>query len=194
MLMQNPPRFLPLLTAIISDLDPYSVGHSERVARLAMQLARKAGFKDNTADMDEVELAGLMHDIGKIGIPESIRRMPGEYTFAERIIMRQHALIGVGYLEKANGSISPKVKAYVKHHHENWGGTGYPDRLQGDAIPIGARILRICDTYDALTHERGYRRAESNDSALQIMMDEQVRQPWADPELFRIFIAMKRDS
>lgn len=191
--MQNPPRFLPLLTAIIGDLDPYSIGHSERVTRLAMQLARKVGFKDTTQEMDEIELAGLMHDIGKIGVPESVRRNQGEYTFAERIVMKQHTLIGVHYLEKANGSISAKVKAYVKHHHEDWGGTGYPDRLQGEAIPLGARILRICDYYDAITHERGYRRAESNSSALRIMMDEQIRQVWADPNLFRIFLDTMKD-
>lgn len=191
--MQNPPRFLPLLTAIIGDLDPYGVGHSERVTRLSMQLARRAGFKDNTLEMDEIELASLMHDIGKIGIPESIRRMPGEYTFAERIIMKQHTLIGVQYLEKANGTISARVKLYVMHHHENWGGTGYPDRLRGEAIPLGARIIRICDTFDALTHERGYRRAKADKDAVQEMIDEQVRQPWADPNLFRLFLEMVKD-
>jgi putative nucleotidyltransferase with HDIG domain len=190
--MQNPPHFLPLLTSIIGTLDPYGVGHSERVARLAMQLARKAGVKDNTTEMDEIELSALMHDIGKIGIPESIRRMPGEYTFAERIIMKQHPIIGVEFLEKANGSISLNVKKDVKHHHEDWGGTGYPDRLQEDAIPFGARLLRICDFYDALTHQRGYRSPFPKETALQIMIDEQIRQVWADPNLFRLFMEMMK--
>lgn len=188
--MINPPRFLPLLTSIIGTLDPYGVGHSERVTRLAMQLARRTGLRDNTPEMDEIELAGLMHDIGKIGIPESIRRMPGKYTFTERIIMKQHPMIGIEFLEKANGSISPNVKLYVKHHHEDWGGTGYPDRLRGEAIPFGARILRICDFYDALTHERGYEPPLSEKDALQLMSDEQVQQVWADPELFRLFLEM----
>lgn len=192
--MINPPRFLPLLTSIIGALDPYGVGHSERVTRLAMQLARKIGIKDNTTEMDELELAGLMHDIGKIGIPESIRRMPGEYTFAERVIMRQHSIIGIEFLEKANGSISPNVKSYVKHHHEDWGGTGYPDRLRETAIPIGARLIRIADFYDAITHQRGYRPPYSRGEALQLMVDEQIRQPWADPELFRLFLEMMKNE
>lgn len=188
--MIDPPQFLPLLTSIIDVLDPYAVGHSERVTRMAMQLARRAGWKDNTPEMDELELACLMHDIGKIGIPESIRRMPGEYTFVERITMRQHPLIGVELLNKANGSISAKVKSYVLHHHEDWGGTGYPDRLREEAIPIGARIVRICDFYDAVTHERGYRPPKIKEMAIQLMTDEQVRQPWADPKLFELFIEM----
>lgn len=188
--MQNPPRFLPLLTSIIDAMDPYSVGHSERVARLAMQLARKAGIRDNTPEMDDIELASLLHDIGKIRVPEAIRRFPGEYMPAERIIMKQHPVFAMEFLEKANGSISPHAKLYVKHHHEDWGGTGYPDRLQGDAIPYGARLIRICDFFDARTHQRGYRPATPPDETLRVMMDEQVRQPWADPKLFRLFIEM----
>lgn len=192
--MQNPPRFLPLLISIIDALDPYGVGHSERVARLVMQLARKTGVRDNTPEMDEYELASLIHDLGKIRVPESIRRMPGEYTLAERVIMRQHPVFGVEFLEKANGSISPNVKLYVRHHHEDWGGTGYPDRLQGEAIPLGARLIRICDFYDAKTHQRGYRPATTKEETLRLMMDEQVRQPWADPNLFRLFLGMIADQ
>lgn len=191
--MQNPPRFLPLLTSIIGTLDPYGIGHSERVTRLSMQLARRAGMKDNTTEMDELELSSLLHDIGKIGIPESIRRMPGEYTFAERILMKQHPLIGVEFLEKANGSISPNVKKYVLHHHEDWGGTGYPDRLQGNDIPFGSRIIRICDFFDAMTHERGYKAPQSKSEAIRLMTDEQIRQVWADPDLLRLFMEMMLD-
>jgi len=189
--MIDPPRFLPLLTSIIGTLDPYGIGHSERVARLAMMLARRSGIRDNTTDMDELELAGLIHDIGKIGIPESIRRMPGEYTFAERIIMKQHPIIGVEFLEKVpNGGMSDNVKKIVKHHHENWGGTGYPDRLRENAIPLGARIIRICDFYDALTHERGYKPPQTKTEAIQTMVDEQIRQVWAEPNLLRLFMEM----
>jgi putative nucleotidyltransferase with HDIG domain len=191
--MQNPPRFLPLLISIIDAVDPYGVGHSERVARLVMKLARKAGVKDDTPEMDDLEMAALVHDIGKIRIPESIRRMPGAYTLAERVVMKQHATFGVEFLEKANGSISVDVRKSVMHHHEDWGGTGYPDRLQNDAIPLGARLIRICDFYDALTHQRGYRPPKTNEDALRYMMDEQVRQPWADPDLFRSFLEMMKE-
>lgn len=190
--MQNPPRFLPLLTSIIDAMDPHGVGHSERVSRLVLRLARRASIKDNTQEMDEFELASLMHDLGKIQIPEYIRRLPGDYTFAERAIMRQHPLFALDFLEKANGSISANVKLYIKHHHEDWGGTGYPDRLTGDAIPYGARLIRICDFFDARTHQRGYRPALPQAEALGFMMDEQTRQPWADPDLFAIFLNMMR--
>jgi len=191
--MINPPRFLPLLTAIIDAIDPYGVGHSERVARLVMQLARRAGIKDNTPEMDDLEIASLIHDIGKVHIPESIRRIPGKYTFAERAIMKQHAIFGVDLLEKANGSISANVKRFVKHHHEDWGGTGYPDRLKGVGIPEGACMIRICDFFDAKTHERGYDPPLSSADALQVMIDEQIRQPWASPELFRLFLEMMHE-
>jgi putative nucleotidyltransferase with HDIG domain len=191
--MINPPRFLPLLTAIIDAVDPYGVGHSERVARLAMQLARKAGIKDNTTDMDDLELAALLHDVGKVRVPESIRRIPGKYTFAERAIMKQHSVFGVELLEKVNGGINLNVKLFVKHHHEDWDGTGYPDRLREEAIPWGARNLRIVDSFDSMTHERGYQPPRSKADALQLMIDEQIRQPWADPNLFRIFLEMMKD-
>jgi putative nucleotidyltransferase with HDIG domain len=187
--MKTPPHFLELLIYIIGIYDPYGNNHSERVTRLAVLLARRSGIKDDTQEMMDIELGCLLHDIGKIGIPESIRRMPGRYTMPERLIMEQHTTIGMEFLLKVpNGGLSQNMKLIVKHHHEDWNGQGYPDGLKGEAIPLGARVLRIPDTYDALTHERGYQRAYSKSEAIQIMVDEQIKNPWADPDLFRLFL------
>ena len=143
--------------------------------------------------MLDLELAGMLHDIGKIGIPESIRRMPGRYTLPERMLMQQHSLIGVEFLEKVpNGDLSPTLRLIVRHHHEDWSGQGYPDGLEGENIPWGSRVIRICDTYDALTHERGYQPAYSKEMAISVMKEQQVKLPWADPVLLRLFIEMMK--
>ena len=193
--METTPRFMKLLIYLIGIHDPYGVNHSERVTILAMNLARRSGWKDGSQEMTDLELAGLLHDIGKIGIPESIRRMAGRYTLPERTVMQQHVVIGVEFLDKVpNGGLSTAMRLIVKHHHEDWSGQGYPDGLAGEAIPWGARILRICDMFDALTHERGYQPALSKSAALQVMIDQQIKQAWADPELLRVFIGMSKES
>lgn len=189
--MEKKPRFLELLMHIIGVFDPYGRDHSERVAELSVKLARRAGIRDGTPEMDDIELAALLHDIGKIGIPENIRRMPGKYTGPERMIMQTHSIIGMEFLLMVpNGGLSHEMKLDVKHHHENWNGTGYPDQLSGRAIPMGARLIRICDYFDALTHDRGYRIALTKEDAINTMIEKQIESQWADPDLFRLFLEM----
>lgn len=191
--MTEPPRFLPLLTYIIGIYDPYGIRHSERVTLLVMDLAKRAGVQESTQEMTDIYLAAMLHDIGKIGIPESVRRMPGRYTDPERLIMQQHSVIGINLLERVpNGGLSQEMRAIVRHHHEDWSGQGYPDGLAGEQIPFGARIVRICDTFDALTHERGYQRAFLKHQAISEMKAQQVELPWADPNLLRLFIEMMK--
>jgi HD-GYP domain-containing protein (c-di-GMP phosphodiesterase class II) len=133
--------------------DSYTRGHSERVASLARRLALAAGVPPAGADI--IAQAGLLHDLGKIGIPEQVLRKPGPLTAEEWEVMRRHPIVGaqiVAPLEFfADGAI------IVRHHHERHDGSGYPDGLRGELIPLGARIVAVADVYDALTSDRPYR-------------------------------------
>ena len=143
--------------------DPYTRGHSERVAGLAQRLARRLGFAPSDARV--VAQAGLLHDLGKIGIPESVLRKPGPLTGEEWALMREHPVVGariVAPLEFfADGAL------IIRHHHERQDGSGYPAGLAGGAIPLGARIVAVADVYDALTSERPYRRSLERTEALR---------------------------
>ncbi|OGL24331.1 MAG: hypothetical protein A3G97_10005 [Candidatus Rokubacteria bacterium RIFCSPLOWO2_12_FULL_69_21] len=143
--------------------DPYTRGHSERVAGLAQRLARRLGFAPSDARV--VAQAGLLHDLGKIGIPESVLRKAGPLTGEEWALMREHPVVGariVAPLEFfADGAL------IIRHHHERQDGSGYPAGLAGGAIPLGARIVAVADVYDALTSERPYRRSLERTEALR---------------------------
>lgn len=176
---------LPLLVYIIDLYDPYGKAHSRRVAELAGRLAKAYHYQD----VSEIELSALLHDVGKIGIPESIRRLSGKFTDAERLLMQQHPQIGERLLTMViDGVVSQIVIDNVRHHHENWDGSGYPDNLKSDAIPLGSRIVRICDSYDAITHVRGYAQPRTHAEALTEMRSEQALRTVYDPELFKIFM------
>jgi HD-GYP domain-containing protein (c-di-GMP phosphodiesterase class II) len=133
--------------------DVYTRGHSERVAALARRIALAAGVLPGAAGT--IAQAGLLHDLGKIGIPESVLRKPGPLSDEEWAAMRRHPIVGaqiVAPLEFfADGAV------IVRHHHERHDGSGYPDGLRGELIPLGARIVAVADVYDALTSDRPYR-------------------------------------
>lgn len=179
-----------LITYIVGMFDPYGIDHSERVALLCMKMAQQISMTD--ADVEELEMAALLHDIGKLGIPESIRAKPGALTDAEFFMMKQHPIIGRKILEQMNGGISRRVHAGIYYHHENYGGSGYPEGLSGDAIPTIARIIRIADTYDAITHTRGYRLSAEKEEALALMERDHANQNLFDPKLFEAFLDMMR--
>lgn len=179
-----------LVTHMIGLFDVYGTDHSERVAKLCKTLGIYIGMQEK--DLEVLELAGLLHDIGKAGIPESIRRNPGVLTDAELFLMQQHPRIGVSILDKMNGHIDPRVKRAVYHHHENWDGSGYPDKLSGSDIPFCSRVIRIADTYDAITHSRGYRMPVRHEQALHIMEHDQQDKHLFDPTLFQSFLAMMK--
>ena len=133
--------------------DVYTRGHSERVAALARRIALAAGVAPGAADT--IAQAGLLHDLGKIAIPERVLRKPGPLSEEEWAAMRRHPIVGaqiVAPLEFfADGAV------IVRHHHERHDGSGYPDGLRGELIPLGARIVAVADVYDALTSDRPYR-------------------------------------
>jgi diguanylate cyclase (GGDEF)-like protein/putative nucleotidyltransferase with HDIG domain len=140
------------LAKAVDARDTYTGSHSTRVAELGAWIAQRLGL-----DQEQVELtrlAGSLHDLGKLAIPEEILRKPGPLTPPERLVLERHTQIGHRMLESLG--VDP-VADWVLHHHERWDGSGYPDRLRGDQIPLGARIIFVADAYDAMTSDRAYR-------------------------------------
>jgi len=182
-------NLLPLLTYIAEIHDPYSNDHASRVLSLCVLLAKSFGWEDESQDLNDLKTSAALHDIGKVELPDTIRRSPNKYTTSEREIMRLHPGFGYRLLSTlVNGGLPTAVKLDVLHHHEDWNGQGYPNGLKGTDIPIGSRIIRICDTYDALTHNRGYAPAVPHNKAVDIMTAEQIKNMWADPSLFQLFL------
>ena len=141
--------------------DTYTGSHSARVAELAARVAARLGL-----DQEQIELsrlAGSLHDLGKLAIPEEILRKPGPLTGPERLVLERHPQIGFRMLDSLG--IDP-VADWILHHHERWDGTGYPDRLPGPEIPLGARIIFVVDAYDAMTSDRVYRGRLAQEDAL----------------------------
>jgi putative nucleotidyltransferase with HDIG domain len=179
-----------LITYIVGLFDPYGIDHSERTANLSVKLGERYGMTDT--QLDELELAGLLHDIGKMGIPESIRSKAGQLTEAEFFLMQQHPEIGWKIMQRMNGNITKSVRLAIYHHHENYDGSGYPAKLKGEAIPLEARIIRIADTFDAITHSRGIRTPLEPARAMAVMERDQEGGPLFDPSLFALFLEMMR--
>ncbi len=142
--------------------DTYTGSHSARVAELAAKVAARLGLDQELIEL--ARLAGSLHDLGKLAIPEEILRKPGPLTDPERLVLERHPQIGFRMLDSLG--IEP-VADWILHHHERWDGNGYPDRLPGPQIPLGARIIFVVDAYDAMTSDRVYRGSLSPDEALE---------------------------
>jgi putative nucleotidyltransferase with HDIG domain len=151
--------------------DPYTRGHSMRVADLARRLALAASVPRPAAET--IAQAALLHDLGKIGVPESILRKPGALTDEEWAIMRRHPVTGAQIVAPLEFFDDGAV--IVRHHHERLDGSGYPDGLTGDRIPLGARIVAVADVYDALTSGRSYRVALVHGEAVEVLRYEADR-------------------
>jgi putative two-component system response regulator len=164
--------------------DNYTRGHSERVAHYAEALGGAAGL--SREDRTNLKRAGLLHDIGKIGIPLEYLEKPGKLTSEEYEIVKLHPKIGYDICTPLR-TMAPLLHL-IRGHHERLNGTGYPDRLKGDAVPVPLRCLTIADVYDALTSDRAYRRALPRDSALRIIREEAEMGMW-DPRLIDLFAA-----
>lgn len=147
------------LSRAIDTKSPWTAGHSERVTAYALILGREMGFSDK--ELDDLELAGLLHDVGKIGTCETILDKPGKLTDEEFEMVRKHPASGAELLEPIRQLRG--ILPAVRHHHENFDGSGYPDRLKGEQIPLMARILAVSDTFDAMKADRPYRRGRSMD-------------------------------
>lgn len=171
------------LAMAIDAKDQITHGHIRRVQRLAVGLAKTMGVKDEL-QLRAIEAAALLHDMGKLAIPEFILNKPGRLTANEFDVMKQHANIGAEIL----GSIQfpYPVVPIVRHHHESWDGNGYPDKIRGVAIPLGARILSVVDCFDALTSDRPYRPRMSVEDAIAVLLER--RGTMYDPLIVDRFI------
>ena len=148
--------------------DSYTRGHSERVAALGRRVASALGLAPSLVDV--VGQAGLLHDIGKIGVPEAILRKPGALSPEEWHVMRAHPEIGAQIV--APFEFFEGAARAIRHHHERWDGSGYPDGLAREAIPLEARIVAVVDVFDALTSARSYRPALDRDAACAMLRQE----------------------
>lgn len=164
--------------AAIDAKDGYTHRHSERVAAFGVKFAQAMNLP--TREQEAVQLCGLLHDVGKIGVPDAILNKPGRLGEYERREMEQHPLHGVRILSNIRSPQVASILPGVKHHHERWNGSGYPDGLAGAEIPFLARLIGVADALDALTSRRSYREGLSLDAALTLMRSETSK--W-DPEI-----------
>ena len=173
------------LAGAIDAKDPYTKGHSTSVSRYAEALARAINLPED--EVQKITLGGLLHDVGKIGIPENVLRKPGKLDPDEWEIMKQHPVIGAEKVLAPNEALSHLIPI-VKYHHEHIDGSGYPEHLKGDEIPLSARIVAVADTYHALISDRPYRKGMSVEKACEILQ-EGAGKLW-DADLVRHFIAI----
>jgi putative two-component system response regulator len=162
--------------------------HLKRMSLLCGRLARASGLAEPAAE--EIEQASLLHDIGKIGIPDEILHKPGRLTDDERAVMQRHTTIGAELLAGSTSQLLRTAEAIACTHHERWDGTGYPAGMAGTEIPLAGRIAAICDVYDALLTERPYKAAWTVQAALAHIDRERERH--FDPSLVDCFAALIR--
>lgn len=170
------------LARSIEGKDPYTQGHCERLADNSARLGEHMGL--SLAEITALRRAGIVHDIGKVAVPDSILLKPARLTRAEQLILRRHPVVG----ERICSPLKSfrLVLPIVRHHHEKMDGSGYPDGLHGEDIPLTARVLSIVDVYDALTTERPYKNALSAEDALAVMRKE-IKKGWWDCRVFAAF-------
>jgi len=164
--------------------DHYTRGHTERVTKLAEKIAEALGWSDD--ELKWLKIGATLHDIGKIGVPDSILNKPGPLTSDEVEVMRRHPELGCKML--ADVPFLEPILPYVLHHHERWDGTGYPEGLAGTEIPIQGRLLAIADTVDAILSNRPYRPANVPEKAIEEL--NLYRGIQFDPELADVFITL----
>ncbi|HEV8579834.1 MAG TPA: HD domain-containing phosphohydrolase [Thermoanaerobaculia bacterium] len=159
--------------------------HIQRMSQFGLVLARALGLP--AAQIEILRHAIPMHDVGKIGIPDSILLKPGKLTAEERQVMSSHTVIGARLLAGSPSELLQAGEVIALSHHERWDGSGYPKRLRGEEIPLPARICALADVFDALTSDRPYRPALTNEAALELMREGRGSQ--FDPRLFDVFLA-----
>ena len=175
---------IAFLTQLIGFRDAHGNSHGRNVTALALALARKVDFKSK--DLAQLEQAATIHDIGKITLSDFVVNKSGRLTEAEYIMIQQHTTLGHKLIEPLE--LPAQITNVILLHHENYDGSGYPQKLAGEDIPVPARIVRIADTYDALTSNRGYRPAFTRRKAIKEM--ERSANHY-DPTLLKMFFKMK---
>ena len=172
------------LAAAIDAKDPYTKGHSERVAEMSVALAQELNLSDR--DTENIEYTALLHDIGKIGIADSILGKKGSLTSQEFDKIKEHTIMGANIIEPVDFLKNSYWAIY--HHHEKYNGEGYPDGIKSENIPILARIIAVADAYDAMGSDRPYRKKLNKDKILQELKDQSGKQ--FDPEVVKALISV----
>ncbi len=180
-------NFYGILKSLVNALeakDLYTGKHSERVTRYATEVARKMGCTG--AQIESMQTVGHLHDIGKIGVHDSILNKPGSLTREEYEIVKNHPVIGESIVSELG--LSPDERSIIRHHHERWDGEGYPDGLAGEDIPLLARIVSVVDAFDAMTSKRAYRDAMSRDESIAELLSNRGKQ--FDPAALDAFLEL----
>jgi putative two-component system response regulator len=176
--LEHAENVLFALALSIEAKDPYTEGHCDRLSESSELLAKRLGLGEE--ERIALRRGGIIHDIGKVAVPDQILLKPGPLTPEERKVMQQHTIVGAGICSPLKSFRS--VLPIIRHHHEKIDGSGYPDGLKGDNIPLTARILQAVDIYDALTTDRPYRKALTPERAFALMREE-VKKGWWDGAL-----------
>lgn len=184
---QNCLEFSRVLAFTLEEKDPYTSGHSERVCYYSDFISKKLGL--NSKDRNEIRIASYLHDIGKIGISNRFINKKGSLSSTEWAIIKQHTKKSLELLVPLN--LSSNILSYIHHHHERYDGTGYPDGLAEDQIPLGARIIAIADAYDSMTSDRPYRKPLSNGEAKNELLKYAGKQ--FDPQLVSLFLDILKE-
>jgi putative two-component system response regulator len=175
--MESGRSVVAALAGALAAKDPITELHCQRMAGLAARLGRRLGLA--AEEREALEYGAVLHDVGKIGVPEAILRKQGPLTPDEWTILRRHPETGAEICRPLG--LSQWLMPVIRHHHERWDGTGYPDRLRGEQIPLGARVIALVDAYDSITHDRPYRRGRSSEDALEELRSQAGHQ--FDPAL-----------
>jgi putative two-component system response regulator len=181
-------RIVFALAEAVEQRDQQTAGHCERLSFIGVALGIVSGL--NRSQLLTLYRGGYLHDIGKVGIPDAILFKPGKLDEREWEIMRTHPARGVEICRHLKG-LAPVVPI-VRHHHERWDGSGYPDGLQGEKIPLLARLLQVADIYDSLTSPRPYKEGYSPDKALRTIREETAR-GWRDAAVVELFFRLHKD-
>jgi putative two-component system response regulator len=190
--LENADTVLCMLGRSVESRDPYTEGHCERLANYASELGRHMGLDEE--QQVALNRGGYLHDLGKIVIPDAILKKQGLLSPEEWAIMTSHPMVGENICKPLRSL--RLVLPIIRHHHEHWNGTGYPDHLVGDEIPLLARVLQVVDVYDALRTERPYKPAHSHKSAREMMFAEADRGLWDKKIVSEFFsmIALREDA
>jgi putative two-component system response regulator len=187
--LEHAENVLFALALSIEAKDPYTEGHCDRLSESSEALAKRLRLSEE--ERIALRRGGVIHDIGKVAVPDQILLKPGPLTPEERKVMERHTVVGAGICSPLKSFRS--VLPIIRHHHEKMDGSGYPDGLKGNAIPLTARILQTADIYDALTTDRPYRKALRPDRAFALMREE-VKKGWWDGALVDELEAMVQVS
>ncbi len=163
---------MDVLVDLLEIKDSYTASHSKQVRKFAIDIAQKMGLSEQ--EIRDIAFAATLHDIGKIGVARDILNKPGKLTFQEFKVIKEHPVVADDVLKSIKEL--DHIRNIIRHHHERFDGTGYPDQLVGDDIPLAARVVSVADAFDAMTSDRPYRKALKFKDAIDIMIKEKGTQ------------------